>query len=568
MHLSFAQLSVDTSIRFFLKPGVAKSARDAKINDLFLLGKIWGFLKYYHPAIASGKYNWDQALLQFLPGYCNVKTIMERNDSLSAWISRFGAVEPCVNCSDSLLKGAILKPGFSWMDKSSFSAKLIQQLKYIKSNRLQKDHYYIKFMTEDDIYLGLPQHEAAYANLVFPSDAYSILSVYRFWNFVEYWYPYKYNLPLAWDAVLKKMIVQMLQHKDVIDYTLSVEELVAHIHDSHGYFTQGKTEEVKGKYYMPFTAKFLENKLVVTSYLNDSLAAISGLQIFDIIERIDGVPVDELVTKLARYCPASNRAALLRTLSYWITRSKNPQTELTLQRNGKPVDIRVKNYIPKYLSNPNMNPPQFSFQKDTAFCIIGDQIGYINLGRFHRKDSLALKAMVAKTTRLIIDNRQNQNPEPMAGGGDIIAGIILPTDNYFAKFSTVQPSYPGVFTYSKPTDMHNNTSPDYYKGNIVILINEQTQSTGEFLTMAYQKAPKAITIGTATAGADGNVTYLSLPGSIFVQITGLGVCYPDGKETQRVGIQPAIVAKETIAGYQNNIDEQLQKAIAWLQEKR
>lgn len=29
----------------------------AKIEDLSILGKVWGFLKYYHPAIAKGDYN-------------------------------------------------------------------------------------------------------------------------------------------------------------------------------------------------------------------------------------------------------------------------------------------------------------------------------------------------------------------------------------------------------------------------------------------------------------------------------------------------------------------------------
>jgi hypothetical protein len=29
-----------------------------QIDNLFLLGKIWGFLKYYHPAVASGKIDW------------------------------------------------------------------------------------------------------------------------------------------------------------------------------------------------------------------------------------------------------------------------------------------------------------------------------------------------------------------------------------------------------------------------------------------------------------------------------------------------------------------------------
>jgi C-terminal processing protease CtpA/Prc len=82
--------------------------------------------------------------------------------------------------------------------------------------------------------------------------------------------------------------------------------------------------------------------------------------------------------------------------------------------------------------------------------------------------------------------------------------------------------------------------------------------------MAFQKAPKAKVMGTVTAGADGNVTYITLPGGIFVQYTGLGVYYPNGKETQRVGIQPDIVVKQTIAGYLNNKDEQLDKAVEYL----
>ncbi|HJY12929.1 MAG TPA: hypothetical protein VJ304_09090, partial [Flavobacterium sp.] len=29
--------------------------------------KVWGFLKYYHPKVASGEVNWDQQLLDILP---------------------------------------------------------------------------------------------------------------------------------------------------------------------------------------------------------------------------------------------------------------------------------------------------------------------------------------------------------------------------------------------------------------------------------------------------------------------------------------------------------------------
>ena len=33
-----------------------------QIEDLHVLGMIWGFLKYYHPNIASGMFNWDNEL--------------------------------------------------------------------------------------------------------------------------------------------------------------------------------------------------------------------------------------------------------------------------------------------------------------------------------------------------------------------------------------------------------------------------------------------------------------------------------------------------------------------------
>ena len=36
-----------------------------QIKNLKTLGLVWGFLKYYHPNIAKGKYDWDIELLKF-----------------------------------------------------------------------------------------------------------------------------------------------------------------------------------------------------------------------------------------------------------------------------------------------------------------------------------------------------------------------------------------------------------------------------------------------------------------------------------------------------------------------
>src|SRR5882757_5883854 len=67
-------------------------------EDLFLLGKIWGFLKYYHPTVTSGKVDWDKELLHFLPLVRQSGDPQSKSDSLLAWIERLGDIPVCATC--------------------------------------------------------------------------------------------------------------------------------------------------------------------------------------------------------------------------------------------------------------------------------------------------------------------------------------------------------------------------------------------------------------------------------------------------------------------------------------
>ena len=79
--------------------------------------------------------------------------------------------------------------------------------------------------------------------------------------------------------------------------------------------------------------------------------------------------------------------------------------------------------------------------------------------------------------------------------------------------------------------------------------------------MAFQTAPEATVIGSTTAAADGNVSQIVLPGNVRTGISGIGVYYPDGHETQRVGIALDVEVKPTIRGIIEGRDELLEKAI-------
>ena len=71
---------------------------EQKINDLELLGKIWGFMKYHHPAIAKGKYNWDYELFRMLPDYLKANNHQQRDKILIQWIKKYGRIPKCKTC--------------------------------------------------------------------------------------------------------------------------------------------------------------------------------------------------------------------------------------------------------------------------------------------------------------------------------------------------------------------------------------------------------------------------------------------------------------------------------------
>jgi C-terminal processing protease CtpA/Prc len=95
---------------------------------------------------------------------------------------------------------------------------------------------------------------------------------------------------------------------------------------------------------------------------------------------------------------------------------------------------------------------------------------------------------------------------------------------------------------------------------VIVLVDEVSQSQAEYTAMAF-RAAGAVIVGSTTAGADGNVSAIPLPGGRRSMISGIGVFYPDKRATQRIGIVPDVVVTPTIAGIGAGRDEVLEAAI-------
>jgi len=95
-------------------------------------------------------------------------------------------------------------------------------------------------------------------------------------------------------------------------------------------------------------------------------------------------------------------------------------------------------------------------------------------------------------------------------------------------------------------------------------VDESSISQSEYTTMAFRSSPRAIVVGSTTAGADGNTSPFALPGNLRTMISGIGVFYPDKKPTQRIGIIPDVKVEPTIAGIRAGRDEVLEEALRQL----
>ena len=76
-----------------------------------------------------------------------------------------------------------------------------------------------------------------------------------------------------------------------------------------------------------------------------------------------------------------------------------------------------------------------------------------------------------------------------------------------------------------------------YHGTTVMLMDERTLSQAEHTGLFFKAANGTKFIGSATQGANGDVTNLSVPGGIIVHFSGQSISHADGRQLQRVGLK-------------------------------
>lgn len=266
----------------------------------------------------------------------------------------------------------------------------------------------------------------------------------------------------------------------------------------------------------------VNNTILVVGVIKSSPAEEAGLQIGDIIEKIDGVSyTGEQLDEATKVLKAEEGSTATLTI-----RRNNEEKELTVVRRK----ITVQHVASEMLEN---------------------NIAYIQIDSFDANVTTNFEEQITSlinngATGIIIDLRNN--------GGGIVDEATGIADLFLDKGETI------LITKSKKENNEEVTKserdPIVKDIPVVILVNEATASASEILAGALKDNYGATIIGKQTYGKGVIQTLYTLTDGSGIKITTEEYYTPNHNQINEVGITPDIEVDIT-----KNEDTQLQRAI-------
>jgi hypothetical protein len=495
----------------------------------------------------------------------HIETGSEFQNILLGMLNQAGDVETAATPPPRIPDSLSYNLDLGWLNDPMLSQPVRSRLDSIFNNFRPHDIYYVgealysknpTFET-DSLYYTDP---AGY--LVDPNEQYPVmpkryLALCRYWNIINYFHPHIDIMDQQWDSTLVEFIPRFIEAEYKIDFHLSMLELAARLNDGHGYTHSRTISDFFGYYFMPIVFDYIDGQTVVTRIL-DRANINTDVDPGDIVLEIAGKNVAALRDSLRPYVSASNSAALEQRINERLI--QGPYGNVTLlvetEKNGtKEVQLKRSFSNDCYYSHLWNRGVQKWRKIETQ----GGEYGYVHMGRLTIEDIPNMFRDLWDCPAIIFDIRNYPNLTLW-----YMIRYLFDEPIYPARFTQPDIHYPGTFFWRDASEVGMGDFSQTYHGYMVLLFDKNTISQAEYTCMGLEQHPKSIKIGSQTAGADGNVSYIYLPGGIRTLFSGLGVYYPDGTPTQRVGIIPDFEVHPTIQGYRDEIDEVLEFAVEHL----
>ena len=598
--LLFAAFPVSCSDQ---KKAEADVPASRQVRNLQAFAKLYGYIRFFYPSERVANLDWDKFAVD---GVSKIRYDTSEIQLASDLRKLFSPVAPALRIYNSSMKMKTYRlsdyedttqPGLLawqhfgvWLSNRSniYDSKLVY--KDIRTGEL-KNKLFNKFPSIGEIYKAkidstlfceFPltlysshpvniQHEHSYEPKMFFNLSSSgngnnydsnnreviLADVIIAWNVIQHFYPYFDVIDVDWGNVLKVTLNEALLDNDGNEFYDTLKKMIAKLQDGHGvvYYKQMPLAP------LPIRVEWIENQFIVTASL-DTANIKSG----DIIEKIDGIDADSILRKEEEYISGSPWLKRYRALNLFGSGKEGTNAAVQLKKGGQKVIVKVKRermYADLFYNNIT------EFHHHTLK-EISDGIYYLNLHSIDEKTFDNNINELAEAKGIIFDWRPNgilSKGKPL-NALQVIRHLIDATI-YSEKWNVPEVIYPDrknlMFQESqwplKPAQPH-------FKGKFVFINDPSVVSLSETVMGMVDYYKIGVTVGDKTAGTNGNINFIPLPGGYNIMWTGMKVLKNDGSQLELVGFPPDVPVHKTIKAVIEGRDEYLEKAIEIIKDKR
>lgn len=398
------------------------------------------------------------------------------------------------------------------------------------ATRLQIDRKDLPIEKKDDSYGS---------GMSFPDEGLRILAVARIYNVIRYFSPYTSLSHDDWDKAAERAISDEIVARNPHDYLIGLMRFYAHLHDSHGAFMGDLVSQYYGAG-VPITVRYLRHQAVITAIARSGRLPAS-MRVGDVIDAIDGVPTHMAMLRAEELINASTpQSADLDALRNYGAGSliAGPVGSTVTLRYHAPGSKRSVSATVKRSAGGSIEK-----SAEPIYAILPGNVGYVDLDRLLPSQVGSMFIALWNTKAIVFDNRGY----PRLAEWPVAARLTSRSNVPFALFSTPVVSNPidsaeddiaWLPAYRQFMQRLTASDAAKYRKPTVMLIDARAISQSEHSALLFRAAAGTRFVGTPTAGADGDVTSMVVPGNITLYFSGEGVRWPNGTQLQRVGIQP------------------------------
>ncbi|RFB17398.1 ABC transporter permease subunit [Bacillus sp. HNG] len=370
------------------------------------------------------------------------------------------------------------------------------------------------------------------------------------WNIVKYFYPYYDIVDVDMNQQLADSLKELLHPANYVshvEFKRALEKMLRPLNDGHINVIDRQYHIGK---YLPFWADVFDGEVVVTAVSEDS-----PFKVGDVIVERSGESAIEWINEIIKLESGTKHYREFAALKRFVRDLDGRGEEVfTVKRDGQQLNINATYQLPSSVD-------RFNRSSEEGYKYLGNDIYYVNIDHF-TKDQLEVALEEFHHAKGIIF--------------DFRAYPAIDLSALFEKLSdeiiyTMPMNVPRIMYPNKPPVEFDENQASYlpkdeiFTSKMVALIDGSCISACETYAGTFKGNGLATMIGGPTAGTNGSINLIKLPGNMGVWFTAWQALSVDWSQHHMIGVQPDVIVERTREAALEGRDEQLEAALEYLE---